>query len=87
MTQRVAEFIVSDAGGVTLSVRPPLPFVPDAVRLSGSGVEVCGPMRRLQLEADREILIAISEAGGLLLLEHAAEGEGTTRELELILVE
>jgi hypothetical protein len=87
MTQRVAEFILSDAGGVTLSVRPQLPFLPDAVRLAGPGVEVYGAGRRLQLEADREILIAISEAGGLLLLEHPAEGEGAPRELELNLVE
>ena len=33
MTDRVAEFLIADAGGVTLSVRPPLPFLPDGVRL------------------------------------------------------
>ena len=87
MPQRVAEFIVSDAGGVTLSVRPPLPFLPDAVRLAGPGVEVYGGGRRLHLEADRDLTLAISQAGGLLLLEHPAEGEGAPRELELLLVE
>lgn len=87
MTGRVAEFLVSDAGGVTLSVRPPLPFLPDSVRLSGSGVEVFGRGRRLQLEAGPDLALAISEAGGLLLIEHPAEGEGAPRELELILLE
>lgn len=85
MTGRVAEFLVSDAGGVTLSVRPPLPFLPDGVRLSGSGVEVYGGAKRLTIEAGPELTSAISQAGGLLLLEHPEEGP--PRELELLLLD
>ena len=87
MTGRVAEFLVSDAGGVTLSVGPPLPFLPDGVRLTRNGVELFSGPVRLQLEADRDLTLAISQAGGLLLLEHPAEGDGAPRELELLLVD
>lgn len=83
MTERVAEFLIADAGGVTLSVRPPLPFLPDGVRLSGPRVEVFGDTKRLLLQADPEILVAIRQAGGLLLLEHPADGSGAPSELEL----
>jgi hypothetical protein len=85
VTDRVAEFIVSDAGGVTLSVRPALPFLPDRVRVTGTGVEVYGGAKRLVLRADPDVTDAIREAGGLLLLEHPSDGDFSPRELELLL--
>lgn len=85
MTDRVAEFIVSDAGGVTLSVRPPLPFLPDGVRVTGTGVEVYGDAKRLPFRADPDLTLAVREAGGLLLVEHPADGAGGARELELLI--
>jgi hypothetical protein len=87
MTDRVAEFLMSDAGGVTLSVRPPLPFLPDGVRISGTRVDVYGETKRLLLEADPELISAIGQAGGLLLLEHASDGTNPPRELELLLTD
>lgn len=85
MTDRVAEFIVSDAGGVTLSVRPALPFLPDEVRLTGSGVEIHGDAKRLVLSTDPEVIAEIREMGGLLLLEHSPDTDAPPRELELLL--
>jgi len=85
MTERVAEFLVSDSGGVTLSVRPPLPFLPDGVRVSAAGVEVFGDAKRLTLGADRDLTMAIEEAGGLLLVEHPADGAEPPREIELLI--
>jgi hypothetical protein len=87
MTQRVAEFLMSDAGGVTLSVRPQLPFLPDGVRISGSCVELYGDAKRILLQADPELIEALGQAGGLLLLEHASDGSGPPRELELLLID
>ena len=87
MTGRVAEFLISDAGGVTLSVRPPLPFLPDGVRLIRTGVEVFAGPLRLQLEADPEQREAILMVGGLLLVEHSTEAGTPPRELELMLAE
>jgi len=87
VTDRVAEFIVSDAGGVTLSVRPALPFLPDGVRVTGAGVEVYGGAKRLVLCAEPEMIEAIRDAGGLLLMEHPTEGQESPRELELLLSE
>lgn len=87
MTDRVAEFIVSDAGGVTLSVRPPLPFLADGVRVSASGVEVFGGTKRLTLGADQDLITAIEETGGLLLVEHAADGSARPREIELLIID
>jgi hypothetical protein len=84
MTERVAEFLVSDAGGVTLSVRPPLPFLSDGVRVTLAGVEVYGGAKRIALRAGRDLTLAIEEAGGLLLVEHASDGSAPPRELELI---
>jgi hypothetical protein len=85
VTDRVAEFIVSDAGGVTLSVRPPLPFLADGLRVSAAGVEVFGGTKRLTLGADQDLITAIEEAGGLLLVEHPADGAEPPREIELLI--
>lgn len=87
MTDRVAEFIVSDAGGVTLSVRPALPFLPDEVRVTGSGVEIHGDAKRLVLHTEPEVIEEIRETGGLLLLEHLSDGDAPPRELELLLAD
>lgn len=87
MTQRVVEFLMSDAGGVTLSVRPQLPFLPDGVRISGPSVEVYGDAKRILLPADPELIMAIRQAGGLLLLQHASEGADPPQELELQLID
>lgn len=84
MTDRVAEFLVSDAGGVTLSVRPPLPFLADGVRVSAAGVEVYGDTKRLTLGADQDLILAIRETGGLLLVEHPTDGSARPREIELL---
>ncbi len=84
MTDRVAEFILSDTGGVTLSVRPPLPFLPDGVRTTGSGIEVYGDAKRLVLRTEPEMIDAIRDAGGLLLVEHPADGTDLPHELELL---
>lgn len=85
MTGRVAEFLISDAGGVTLSVRPPLPFLPDGVRIISGQVEVYGDTKRLRFDADPDLIRAIGQASGLLLIEHPAEGDVAPRELELLL--
>jgi len=87
MTDRVAEFLVSDLGGVTLSVRPPLPFVPDAVRISGGRVELYGETKRVLFTADPEVLGAVAQASGLLLIEHPLSGPEEPKELELQLLD
>ena len=87
MTERVAEFLVSDLGGVTLSVRPPLPFVPDAVRVSGGRVELYGETKRVLFAAEAEVLGAIAQASGLLLIEYPVSGPDVPRELELQLLD
>jgi hypothetical protein len=87
MTGRVAEFLLSDLGGVTLSVRPPLPFTPDGVRVRSGRVELYGEGRRILLEADPEVAAEILQASGLLLIEHPEAGPGAPRETELQLFE
>jgi hypothetical protein len=87
MTDRVAEFLLSDMGGVTLSVRPPLPFVPDAVRVRGGQVELYGETKRVLFAADAEVISALGQAAGLLLIEHPSTGPDTPRELELQLLD
>lgn len=87
MTGQVVESLVSDVGGVTLSLHPPLSFVPDGIRLSGGQIEFYGRaeprVKRLMLEVDPEVARAIRESGGLLLVGHPAGGGNVTREFEL----
>lgn len=83
MTGRVAEFLLSDLGGVTLSVRPLLPFTPDGVRLRSGRVELYGEGRRILFDADAEVIAEILQASGLLLVEHPESGPGAPRETEI----
>jgi len=87
MTERVAEFLVSDSGGVTLSVRPPLPFVPDGVRIRSGRIEIYGETKRLLFDATADLIEAIGQVSGLLLIEHPASGPDDPRELELLLAD
>jgi len=85
MTDRVVEFLVSDVG-VTMSVIPPLPFLPDGVRVTPSALELYGGTKRLSFPADPALISAVEEVGGLLLLEHGTDEDAPPRELELQLL-
>lgn len=86
MTERTAEFVLSDAGGVTLSVRPSLPFSPEGVSLEASRVVLVGEHTRIPFEADENVITEVRAVDGLLLIEFPSTGSLPPAETELSLV-
>ncbi|MCW3782583.1 hypothetical protein [Defluviimonas salinarum] len=81
--EKTIEFLNGEAG-VTITVRPLLPFVAEGYRMRGaSGIDVFGDGRRLPLEIPEDQVVAFAEAEEILLCEFPVEGPDPVRELVL----
>lgn len=85
MSSRAADFVVSEAGGVTLSVRPGLPFMAEGVRLENGRVVIFNERNRIPFDTDEETIEAVRGIDGLLLIEFPDNTHEAPREIELSL--